>query len=154
MEQEAIVTSVDHGLASVEMADGGSGCGRCHEVGGCQSGMLSRMFRQAPRQFKITNSIAAAPGERVVVRIADGAMLRAALVAYFLPALLLVAGAFAGAAIGETGNSDSAALIGASLGLCAALAAGYWVRRGSPEEAMRPILVRKSKAICHKESAQ
>jgi positive regulator of sigma E activity len=81
-------------------------------------------------------------------------VLRAALVTYFLPALLIVAGAFAGTAIGDTGNSDSAALTGAFLGLCAALATGYWLRRGLPEEAMRPILVRKSKAICYKESAQ
>jgi sigma-E factor negative regulatory protein RseC len=154
MEQEAIVTAVDHGLASVEVVGSGSGCGRCHEAGGCQSGMLGRMFRQAPRQFRIANSIAAAPGERVVVRIADAAVLRAALVTYFLPALLIVAGAFAGTAIGDTGNSDSAALTGAFLGLCAALATGYWLRRGLPEEAMRPILVRKSKAICYKESAQ
>lgn len=154
MEQEAIVARIEGDQAYVEVAGAGSGCGRCHEAGGCQSGVLGQIFRQAPRQFRMANSIGAAPGERVVVMVADGAMLRAALLTYLVPVVLLIIGAFAGTLLGGAASADAGALLGGMLGLAVAVAAGHVIHKGPAGEAMRPILLRKSSGICIKEARQ
>jgi sigma-E factor negative regulatory protein RseC len=154
MEQEAIVARIEGDQAYVEVAGAGSGCGRCHEAGGCQSGVLGQIFRRAPRQFRMGNSIGAAPGERVVVMVADGAMLRAALLTYLVPVVLLIIGAFAGTILGGAASADAGALLGALLGLAVAVAAGHVIHKGPAGEAMRPILLRKSSGICIKEAKQ
>lgn len=154
MKQEAIVARIEGDQAYVEVAGAGQGCGRCHEAGGCQSGILSQMFRQAPRQFRIHNTIGAAPGEHVVVCVAEGATLRAALLAYLVPVLLLIAGAFAGTIFGGAENADAGALLGSLFGLALAGAAGYVIRRGPSGQAMQPILVSKSASVCFKEACR
>lgn len=151
MEQEAIVVRIEGDQAYVELVGTGQGCGHCHEEGGCQSGILSQIFRQAPRQFRIHNAIGAVTGERVVVLVADGATLRAALLAYLVPALLLIVGALAGTILGGTANSDAGTLLGALFGLALAGIAGYTVRRGASGQAILPALVRKNSSVCFKE---
>ena len=43
MEQEAIVTRVEGEHAYIEVGGASSGCGRCHEAGGCQSNILGKL---------------------------------------------------------------------------------------------------------------
>ncbi|MDR2239485.1 MAG: SoxR reducing system RseC family protein [Zoogloeaceae bacterium] len=132
MEQEAIVARVEGGHACVEIGSGG-GCGHCHEAGGCQSGILGRIFRNKPRQFRLPNHIGAMPGERVIVRVDEGATLRAALLTYLLPALCLLLGAAAGAAL--NGGGDAGAALGAL--------AGFALRRTARFAAVaEPALIR------------
>lgn len=152
MEQEAIVARIEGDHAYIEVGSA-QGCGRCHEAGGCQSGVLGRIFRQTPRQFRIRNTIHAAPGERVIVQVADGTMLRAALVVYLLPVLLLVAGAFAGMALGGTANADGGTLVGALVGIAAAGGIGFLVHKRPAGQAMQPVLLRRSSGICLKEAS-
>lgn len=141
MEQEAIVARVEGDQVYIEVGRDGSGCGRCHEAGGCRSGLFSQMFRLGPRQFRMANSIGAAPGDRVVVRMAEGATLRAALLVYLVPVIFLVAGAFFGTALGE--GSDAVAVVGALLGLAGGVLVGFVLRRGAAGEAAQPVLVRR-----------
>ncbi|MBI3141083.1 MAG: SoxR reducing system RseC family protein [Rhodocyclales bacterium] len=149
IEQEAIVARVEGDQAYIEVGGQGSGCGRCHEAGGCQSGLLTQLFRPGPRHFRIDNRIGAEPGERVVVRVAEGATLRAALLVYLIPVLFLVAGAFAGTALGGgSASADGAALLGALLGLGAGALVSFALRKGRPGKAMQPLLVRKGSTNC------
>lgn len=154
MEQEAIVARIEGDQAYVEVAGAGSGCGRCHEDGGCQSGVLGQIFRHGPRQFRIANTIGAVPGEHVVIFAADGAMLRATLVAYLVPVALIIVGAFGGTAFVDAASADAGALLGALLGLAMAAMAAYVIHKRPAWQAMRPILLRKSSGICIKESRQ
>lgn len=140
MEQEAVVASVAGKHAYLEL--GGGGCAHCHQAGGCQSGVLGRMFRAGPRQFRIPNSIGAAPGDHVIVRVAKGATLRAALVAYVLPVLLLLFGAIAGNAIGDTGGGDVATAIGALSGFALGVLSGLTLRKTSIVRIESPTLLR------------
>ncbi|MBI4987420.1 MAG: SoxR reducing system RseC family protein [Rhodocyclales bacterium] len=155
MDQEAIVARVDGDHAYVEVGGAGSGCGRCHEAGGCQSSILGQLFRRKPRQFRIANPIGAAPGDRVIVRVASGAALRAALLIYALPVLFLLLGAFAGTALGGGGDNDYAAALGALLGLTVGILSGLVVRRGPIGKVEEPILVRRCSTFCiSKEACQ
>lgn len=119
MESSAIVTRIEGQFALVEVSSVASGCGRCHEAGGCGSGLLNKSLR--PRcNYRLPNLISAAVGDRVILSVPEGAVLRAALLAYLLPILLLIAGA----AVGTVFSADDlVALIGAGSGLALGLLA-------------------------------
>lgn len=61
--------------------------------------------------------------------IPDGVILAATAVAYLLPILGLLVGAFAGAILaGDPASKDGAAAVGAALGVALVVAAGWWMR--------------------------
>lgn len=152
MEQEAVVARVAGKHAYLEV--GGGGCGHCHETGGCQSGILGRLFRSEPRQFRMLNSIGAAPGDHVLVRVAEGATLRAVLLIYVLPLLSLLLGAIAGNAVGEAGNGDLATALGALCGFAFGVLSALTLRNTGIGRIEEPVLVRRiseyriTKEIC------
>ncbi|MEZ5616289.1 MAG: SoxR reducing system RseC family protein [Rhodocyclaceae bacterium] len=144
MDQEATVARLKGDHAYVEVG-GNGGCGRCHEAGGCQSGLLGQLFSAKPRQFPIANHIGAMPGDRVVVRVAEGAALRAALMTYILPIFFLLLGAAVGAATGRNGDAWTA--LGALAGLAVGVLAGLTFRRARVGKIAEPVLVRRISSI-------
>lgn len=146
MDQDAIVARVEADIAYVEV--GGAGCGRCHEKSGCQGGILGQLFGSKPRQFRIANRIGAVPGDHVVVRVAEGATLRAALLTYILPSLFLLLGAVAGTALDGTGHNDVAATLGGLAGFAAGVLAGRTLRRAGIGKIAEPVLVCRSSSLC------
>ncbi|HSD60737.1 MAG TPA: SoxR reducing system RseC family protein [Burkholderiales bacterium] len=121
-ETPAVVVHTEGEYALVE-AQGASGCGRCEAVGGCASARLGRLFCATPRRFRVLNRLGARPGERVVLAVREGALLRSAGAAYGVPLLLVVAGAMFGAWLGASPRTrDLYAAAGATLGLVAGLA--------------------------------
>lgn len=142
MDQEAIVARVEGDHAFVEVDGAGAGCGRCHETGGCQSSILGQLFRSKPRLFRIANPIGAVPGDRVIVRVAEGAALRAALLIYALPVLFLLLGAAFGTALGDEGSNDAAAALGALAGLSVGVLSGLTLQRAPIGKVAKPVLLR------------
>ena len=112
-ESEAIVTRIDGALAEVEVAAMPSACGKCGDRGHCGKPQAG------PRRYALPNAIGAQAGDRVVVCIADGAVLKAAVLSYLMPLVFVIAGAAAATAwIGE----GLPAVAGAVSGLCVGLA--------------------------------
>jgi sigma-E factor negative regulatory protein RseC len=102
IEASGTVTAQDGRYAIVLMDE--TGCGRCHEEGGCGGNNLGKMFCRTPRTFRVLNPGNAAIGARVTIAIAEGAVRRSALLAYGLPLLALFVGAVGGSALaGEAG---------------------------------------------------
>lgn len=135
----AVVRAVDGGQALIEVESGG--CGRCHEEGGCGGQNLTQMFCRGPRTYRADNSIGAGVGDRVTVAIAAGSVRRTANLAYGIPLLATIAGA----ALGSSLNGDLGAVLGAGLGLLAAV--GYVRHRTSAASgnfAERPHIVSRS----------
>ncbi|MDR1648139.1 MAG: SoxR reducing system RseC family protein [Zoogloeaceae bacterium] len=98
-----------------------SGCGRCHEEGGCGGVELPRLFAAA-RRHTVANPEGAAAGEQVWVHMPDAALMRqATILAYGLP----LAGLLAGAVLGQQLGGEGAAFVGAALGLALAFCALY-----------------------------
>lgn len=144
MQAEARVLRVDGDHAVVQLA-GRGGCGRCHETGGCGgSTVIGQMFGPRPTDFRIPNGIGAKPGDAVLVELAEGSLLRVALMAYLLPVLLLVLGAFAAMAL-YPAAADLAAAVGGALGfgLAVLAVARFQARR---RHSLVPALV------CHRVS--
>src|SRR4030042_5073279 len=89
-----------------------SGCGTCGGQG-CASRRIAEMFQRKPRHFLVDCDLSLAPGDRIVVGIARGSVLRSALWAYGLPLALMLAGAFLAQAVVPGGGP---ALVGMLLG--------------------------------------
>lgn len=108
-EVEGVVKSVEGRIAEVEVVRS-SGCGRCHEPGGCGGGE-QQVCRNV---YRLSNDVGAKAGDEVWVSIAEGSVLKAALVAYGVPGVSLFLGAVLAMA---TLGGDLAAFGGALLGL-------------------------------------
>jgi sigma-E factor negative regulatory protein RseC len=124
LETRAIVIKLEGDEAVVESLHGG-GCGSCSAGNGC--GKMSEMFCVKPRQFRVRNGIGAQVGEEVEVAVADGALLRSALILYAMPMALLFAGALSGAGFAD--GSDAGAAMGAVAGLLAGFALARVISR-------------------------
>ncbi|WP_301102087.1 SoxR reducing system RseC family protein [Propionivibrio sp.] len=129
------ITALDGDFATVLLDE--TGCGRCHEQGGCGGNTISKMFCSTPRTFRVLNPGKSAVGDRVNIAIAEGAVRRSAVLAYGLPLFSLFVGALGGSALaGEPG-----AIVGAVSGLfCAWLALRYAQGRGAPDQRFQPYI--------------
>ena len=114
-----------------------SGCGTCAGQG-CSSRRIAELFQRKPRLFRVDCDLSLSPGDRAVVGIANGSVLKSALRAYGQPLALMLAGALLSQAF-EVG--DGSALIGVLLGG----AAGWLLARNS--QAARPVVLRREEMI-------
>jgi sigma-E factor negative regulatory protein RseC len=112
-------------------------CGACGGKG-CGSTLYARMLHPREPEYAVGNPIAAQPGERVVIGIEDGAVLRAVVSAYLLPLALLTLGAIIGSSFGE-GAAIGGALLGLILGL---------MRMRRQPATGSPVILRRSAQGC------
>jgi len=110
-----------------------SGCGTCGGQG-CTSRRIAELFQRKPRHFLVDCDLSLSPGERIVVGIARGSVLRSALRVYGLPLGLMLAGALLAQAVQP---GDGPALVGMLLGGMA----GWLVARGG--RSVRPVVLRR-----------
>ena len=110
-----------------------SGCGACGGQG-CSSRRIAELFQRKPRHFLVDCDLSLAPGDRVVVGIAKGSVLRSALRVYGLPLALMLAGALLAQALAP---GDGPALAGMLLGGLV----GWLAARGG--RAARPMVLRR-----------
>lgn len=138
-ETDAVVVRVEGDHAWVRAQGPGHACSVCTQKDGCHAaagGVVEEALGQpASRLLRLPNPIHARPGDAVVIRAGDGAVLRAAGLAYGLPLLLALLGALAGL---ELLDSEPAALLGMLLGLGAGIAALRYQSRQSTRR--EPIL--------------
>jgi sigma-E factor negative regulatory protein RseC len=129
------ITALDGEYAIVRMEE--TGCGRCHEQGGCGGNNIGKMFCNTPRTFRVLNPKKSIVGERVVIAIAEGAVRRGAMLAYGLPLLALFVGAFSGSVMA----GESGAILGAIGGLLFAwLGLRYVHRNRTPDQHSQPYI--------------
>lgn len=110
-----------------------SGCGTCGGRG-CASRRIAELFQRKPRQFLVDCDLSLSPGDRVVIGIPRGSVLRSAARAYGLPLGLMLAGALLAQALVP---SDAAAFGGLLVGGAVA----WLLARGG--RAARPVVLRR-----------
>ena len=135
IDAQGTITAVNGDTADVLMDE--TGCGRCHEEGGCGGHNIGKMLCASPRTFRVLNPGNSAVGNRVTVVIAEGTVRRSAVLAYVVPLLALFVGALGGSVLaGEVG-----AIVGAVSGLfCAWLVLRYAQAHGSPDRHSQPYI--------------
>lgn len=146
-ETRAIVVSLDGNKALVESLQAG-GCGNCDSENGCGSGKLSQLFCSEPRRFRVRNDVNAKIGTVVLVTVAEGVLLRSALLMYFLPLILMLCAAMFAAQFASNGTeADAYAAAGGLAGLfCGFMLANGLSLRQRGLSAVQPEIVPSSEA--------
>ncbi len=120
IESEAVVLRVEHKHAWVKIRPH-TPCGNCDPETGCKTVAMTRLFSRNKQEFCVDNPVDAQPGDLVYVAVADGVLLKGALLGYGMPLMGLLAGAAIGQLLFVDILGDFAALLGAILGVCAAM---------------------------------
>lgn len=132
-ETAGVVVRLEGDDAWVRAEGPGKACGACSQRSSCQTaphdGLLEALpgRAQEARLLRLPNTIHAKPGDAVVIRAADGVVLRAVGIAYGLPLLLGLLGALAGKAWFA---DELTALAGMLAGLTAGFLLLRWRRGG------------------------
>lgn len=160
IETEGWVESVDGvGYAVVRPLASGGGCGSCSGRG-CGSGgsFLGLVPPPTPPQLSVRDRRGVKPGQRVVVGLPEGVVMRAAAAHYLAPLAGLFAGGgavhlLAGALGGPVG--EGVTLLGAAVGMLGAFA---WLRgfsrRLGRDPRFEPLVLREAEAVaCRSEQA-
>lgn len=132
-ESDGVVVRLEGEFAWVRPAGPGHACGACASRSGCAAGGGLLDGTGAQTLLRLPNAIRARPGDAVLIRAADGVILRAIWRAYAIPLLLSLGGAVAMLAL--TG-SEAGALAGMLLGL----GAGFLALRAARRSVAEPIL--------------
>lgn len=123
-----------------------SGCGSCGGQG-CSSRRIAELFQRKPRVFPVECDLALAPGDRVIVGIADGSVLAGAARAYGTPLACMLGGAVLGQAVQP---GDGAALAGLLVGAVVGSVASRGARAARPRVLRREdpsvMLLKKGKS--------
>lgn len=135
-ESEAVVARIDGGFALVELCSDAS-CGQCGSRHACG---VSMDDGRGPKLFRLPNTIGAKAGDRVMLTVPAGAVVKAAALSYLVPVLT----ALAGAATGTAWQGDLGALAGAGVGLLAGLTL-LRVAGGRLQRSSEPLLTMQLK---------
>ncbi|WP_130471777.1 SoxR reducing system RseC family protein [Candidatus Magnetaquicoccus inordinatus] len=143
LREEGVVVAVEGEYAIVANQRRG-GCGGCHAEASC--GALSAGSGRQSVGIRARNPLHAEVGERVVLEIAEGAMLRASFLVYGLPILALVlVGVVARSLARAWGIGDSES-VGALAGLLALAGTFYGLylynQRIENDERHQPVIAR------------
>jgi sigma-E factor negative regulatory protein RseC len=130
-ESEARVMSVAGEFVVVEVEALPSACAKCGDKGGCGKP------QGGPRRYAVRNTIGARVGDRVVLSVPEGAVLKAAVLSYLMPLVFVIGGAAAAMAwFGDGLPTVAGAASGLLLGLAVlriwnvrmASGSGSWLR--------------------------
>lgn len=142
IEEQAIVVEAGDGYAWVETRQR-SACGACSASEGCGTAALARLWGERRARVRAISALPLQSGDAVIVGLAEGALLRGALLVYLLPLALLLAGALLGQAAFAGAGEEPAIVAGAAgLGL-GCLAARVWSRRLRGDGRFQPVVVRR-----------
>ena len=115
IEERARVTEAGDGYAWVEIQRQ-SACGNCHANDGCGTATLAKAWSGRQMRTRAISNLPLQSGDEVIVGLADGVLLRGALLAYILPLALMLTGALLGETAFAGAGEEPVILLGA-LGL-------------------------------------
>jgi serine protease Do len=95
IEQTGVVISVQGEVAEVQAERRGA-CGGCAADGSCGPSLVARYLGRKPSLLRAHNPIGATSGDRVVVGLPEGTLLRASFLAYLAPLVCMMGAAIAG----------------------------------------------------------
>lgn len=116
IEEHAVVVEIGDGHAWVEIQRRPA-CGSCAASEGCGTAVLGKLWSGDRRiRMRVMAGGPLRAGDEVCVGLADGVLLRGALLAYALPLLLLLAGALLGQ-LAFSGAGEEPVILSGALGL-------------------------------------
>ncbi|HEI8867660.1 TPA: SoxR-reducing system protein RseC [Serratia odorifera] len=138
MKEWATVVSWQQGVALLR-CEPKAGCGSCHARSGCGARALNELVPETEHQLRVHIDQPLEPGQRIEVGIAEGSLLRSAMLVYLTPLIGMMLG---GGLLQLWLGSDAAAAIGALVGgMGAFLLARRLARRLGEQDAYQPIVL-------------
>ncbi len=145
IEERAVVAEAGAGYAWVEIQRR-SACGGCQAGDGCGTAALAKIWSGGQVRVRAMSELSLRPGDAVIVGLADGVLLRGALLAYLLPLALLLAGALLGQAV-FAGAGEEPVVVSGVLGLgLGFLAVRVLSRRFRDDVRYQPVVLRRTTA--------
>lgn len=141
IEEVATVTWSGQGMARVEAARN-SACAQCSSRSNCSQGVLSQWSRGRSVEIEVLNpdNLPLAPGQQVLIGLDEGGLMRASLLLYLVPLLLLVAGALVASMLGA---SEAIQMLTAALMLLVGFVAVRFLTRNTAElSRYQPVLLK------------
>ena len=141
IEEIARVTWCGDGVVRVEAARN-SACAQCSSRASCSQGALSQWTRGRTIEIEVQNpdNLPLRPGQQVLIGLEEGGLMRASLLLYLLPLVMLVAGALGAELLG---GGEGVQILAAVLMLLAGFAIVRQLTR-NPAELSRyqPVLLK------------
>ena len=142
IEEQATVVRSDEQGVWVELQRQ-SACGQCAARSGCGTAVLGKVLGKRLSRVRALHSQPVKAGDRVVIGIQEGALVRGSLAVYLIPLLMLIIFALAGRWV--FGAQDEPMII--LSGLAGLVAGFFWLRRFScrniDNEDYQPVVLRK-----------
>lgn len=147
IEETARVLRTEAGHAWVEV-ERKSACGSCSVSSGCGTASIARYLgRKGRMRLRALDPVGVRPGDRVVIGLEEGPMMRGMIRVYALPLAALLLGALGGELVVRSlalEVRDLGALLGGALGFLGGL---YEVRRFSrrvaSDDRYQPVILRR-----------
>ncbi len=143
IEERGTVVAVEEGFVWLE-TQRRSSCGGCQASGSCGAATLAKLWPDRRNRARALSEPGLRPGDEVIVGLAEGALLRGALLVYLLPLALLLAGALLGQIVfAGAGEEPVVALgvVGLGLGF---LAVRVLSRRLQCDTRFQPVVLRRA----------
>ncbi|PVV24819.1 MAG: hypothetical protein B6D79_10270 [gamma proteobacterium symbiont of Ctena orbiculata] len=146
LEETARVIDVKDGMLLAE-TESRSGCNHCSTSSSCTTSVVAKLFGVKRNRLVMVNSLGAKPGDQVLIGIPDVRLVRASVMAYLVPLLLM---------LGFTALGDGIGLATIWLSLLAlcGLACGFFivyrVTRGWSSQRYKPRLLKVVAGDCQR----
>lgn len=127
-----------------------SACQSCSARHGCGQKALATLSGGQSRQVRVSNRLGARPGDRVTLAIESSTLLRASLLVYALPLLLMV---LAAGGAGAAGLGEGAAVLMALGGLMAGLFLARMLSRSSEARYQPRMIAREASSLTTDQSS-
>lgn len=147
IEEDAIVIALDGENAIIEVARQSS-CGQCAAAKGCGTSVFANWYGKRMNQMRVINPIHAELGEQVIVGMKEDALLKASLIVYMMPLLMMVVFAIVGRWLAneilQVAVSDALLMLLAVFGLVLALMlVRRFQRRVQANPDYQPVILRR-----------
>jgi sigma-E factor negative regulatory protein RseC len=141
IEQRAVVTETGERYAWLEIR-WQSACSGCHTSDGCGTADLTKLWGSKPMRVRVVTDASLRPGDEVWVGMAEGALVRGALLVYLLPLVLLFAGALLGQAAFASAGEELVVLCGVLGLVLGLLAVRILSQRWQNDVRYQPVVLR------------
>ncbi|PWC16135.1 SoxR-reducing system protein RseC [Brenneria roseae subsp. roseae] len=138
IKEWATVVSWQNGIAVVR-CEQSSGCGGCKSRSTCGTGLLNQLGASAEHLLTVPCTQPLEAGQQIELGIAEGSLLRSAMMVYFLPLL----GLFIGSALFQMFfGSELSAIVGAFVGGgLVFVSVKHWAKRLGKNNRYEPIIL-------------
>ncbi len=124
IHEQAVIVRVGNDGSIKARVDRQGACDACKLKSGCGQKLLHEKSSKSCIEFDLENTLQAQVGDVVEVGIEEHALIRASLLMYLLPLVMMIVGATLGEAWFQS-DAESPTILGAFLGL----GSGFWLVR-------------------------